>query len=174
MLRFLKKLNFIIFIIVLLVSNKANSEVSYINLDELMSKSIVGKYINEMFENEKKNIFNNFTKIEEQLKNNEKKILSQKNILKKEEYRKKVENFQKDVKNYNSERKETLENLNKRKVTTTKKIIEILNPILTNYMEENSISIILRKKDIIIAKKSLDITYNIIELLNIKIQKINF
>ena len=174
MLKFIKKFNFVIFVAILFFPNKVYSEVSYINLDELMSKSIVGIYINETFENEKKNIFNNFKKTEEQLKNKEKKILSQKNILKKEEYQKKVEKFQNEIKNYNLERKKTLEKLNKRRINSTKKIIEILNPILTKYMDENSISIILRKKDIIVAKKSLDITANIIDLLNIQIQKIDF
>ena len=174
MLKFIKKFNFVIFLAILFFPNKVYSEVSYINLDELMSKSIVGIYINETFENEKKNIFNNFKKTEEQLKNKEKKILSQKNILKKEEYQKKVEKFQNEIKNYNLERKKTLEKLNKRRINSTKKIIEILNPILTKYMDENSISIILRKKDIIVAKKSLDITANIIDLLNIQIQKIDF
>ena len=54
----------------------------------------------------------------------------------------------------------------------TKQIIENLNPILTSYMEENSISLIIRKKDIIIGKNSLNITDNIILLLDKKITKI--
>ena len=169
-----KILKTITIIIIFFISNKAFSEVSYINLDELINKSIVGQYINETFENEKKKIFNNFKEKEDKLKINEKKILSQKNILKKEEYQKKVDDFQKDVNKYKSERKEIIENLNNRRIKATKKIIEILNPILTKYMQKNSISIILRKKDLIVAKKSLDITSNIIELLNIEIQKINF
>jgi len=41
-------------------------------------------------------------------------------------------------------------------------------------MKTNSISLILRKKDIIVGKKSLDITSDIIELLNKEIQEINF
>lgn len=169
-----KILKTIIIIIIFFISNKAFSEVSYINLDELMNKSIVGQYINETFENEKKRIFSNFKEKERELKITEKKILSQKNILKNEEYQIKVDNFKKDVNKYKSERKEIIENLNNRRIKATKRIIEILNPILTKYMQENSISVILRKKDLIVAKKSLDITSSIIELLNIEIQKINF
>ena len=41
-------------------------------------------------------------------------------------------------------------------------------------MKDNSISLILRKKDIIVAKKNLDITSDIVKLLDIEIQKINF
>lgn len=176
MLKDIKNIKILIFIFLILsiFVTKANSEVVYINLNELMKKSVVGKYIDENFEKEKKNILNNLKKTEENLKNNEKKILGQKNILKKEEYQKKVENFQKEVKNYKLERKKSLENLKNRRINATKKVIEILNPILTMYMEENSISIILRKKDIIVAKKTLDITLNIIDLLNKEIQKIDF
>jgi len=41
-------------------------------------------------------------------------------------------------------------------------------------METNSISLILKKKDVIVGRKSLDITLDIIELLNKEIQEINF
>ena len=122
----------------------------------------------------KKKIFKKFKENEQNLKKEEKEILTQKNILKKDEYQRKVESFQKKVKDYNSVRKENLQNLNNRRISATKKIIEILNPILTKYMKDNSISLILRKKDIIVAKKNLDITSDIVKLLDIEIQKINF
>ena len=41
-------------------------------------------------------------------------------------------------------------------------------------MKVNSVSLILRKKDIIEGKKSLDISSEVIELLNKEIQKIDF
>jgi len=61
----------------------------------------------------------------------------------------------------------------KKKVDATTKFFEILSPILTDYSKNNSISIILRKKDIVIAKSDLDITDKIIELINLKIKKIS-
>lgn len=169
-----KNTSFIILILIIFFTNKAYSDVSYLNLNELMTKSIVGKYINETYEVEKKKIFKKFKENEQNLKKEEKEILTQKNILKKDEYQRKVESFQKKVKDYNSVRKENLQNLNNRRISATKKIIEILNPILTKYMKDNSISLILRKKDIIVAKKNLDITSDIVKLLDIEIQKINF
>jgi len=41
-------------------------------------------------------------------------------------------------------------------------------------VEDNSITIVFPKKNIIVAKKSLDITDPIIELLNNKLKKIDF
>jgi len=94
--------------------------------------------------------------------------------LKKEEYQNQVIKLQNEVKSYNKKRKKILDELNKKKVQSSKKVFEKLNPILTDYMKTNSISLILRKKDIIVGKKSLDITSDIIELLNKEIQEINF
>ncbi len=54
-----------------------------------------------------------------------------------------------------------------------KKFFDIITPILENYSKSNDISIILRKKDIVIAKTNLDITNEIIELVNSKVKKIN-
>ena len=57
---------------------------------------------------------------------------------------------------------------------TVKEILELLNPIITNYVESNSIIMVLPKKNIIVGKKNLDISDQIINLLNYKIIKINF
>ena len=98
MFKAIKNTIFIIFILIIFSINRAYSEVSYLNLNELMSKSIVGNFINETYEAEKKKILNNFKKNEEHLKSEEKKILSQKNILKKDEYQKKVEIYHQALK----------------------------------------------------------------------------
>ena len=139
-----------------------------------MNNSIVGKHINTIIDNEQKKISEKFTNEEKELRNKENKLLGQKNILKKEEYQSQFIKLQNEVKTYNKKRKKILDELNKKKVQSSKKVFEKLNPILTDYMKTNSISLILRKKDIIVGKKSLDITSDIIELLNKEIQEINF
>ena len=64
-------------------------------------------------------------------------------------------------------------NLAKQRVQLTNKLITEINPILANYSNENSISLIIQKKNIIIGKKELDITDEVIKLLDKKIKKIN-
>ena len=66
------------------------------------------------------------------------------------------------------------DNLNKIKINNTKKILEILNPIIAEFVESNSISLVFPKKNIIVGKKKLDITDQIIILLNNKIKTLNF
>ena len=64
--------------------------------------------------------------------------------------------------------------IEEKKIKYTKVVLNALNPIISKYVEENSILIVLPKKNIIIAKKNLDITNIIMDLLNNELKKINF
>ena len=86
---------------------------------------------------------------------------------------KKLTRLKKKISDYKKNRKIKIDSVSKKKVDATTKFFEILNPILADYSKENSISIILRKKDIVIAKSDLDITDSIIELVNSKVKKIS-
>ena len=58
----------------------------------------------------------------------------------------------------------------------TNALIQLINPILIEYSNEKSISMILQKKNLIIGQKELDITIDIIKLVdkNIKEFKIKW
>ena len=162
----------VILFISLVYSQNLNAQIVYINLDKVMRDSLVGKSLNEYIENEQKKIKENFQIKEKEIKDKETKIISQKNILKKEEIQIKIEKLRQEVKTYNEEKKKILKDLQKKKIDQTQQIINNLNPILADYMEKNSISLIIRKKDIIIGRNNLNITSNIISLLDKKIVKI--
>ena len=49
-------------------------------------------------------------------------------------------------------------------------LLNLINPIITEYMQNNSISIIFDKKNIYIANKNYDISNNLIELINKKLK----
>ena len=51
------------------------------------------------------------------------------------------------------------------------KILQTLNPILTNYVEENNISLVVEKKNILVGVKTLDITNQILLIFNEEIKK---
>ena len=70
-------------------------------------------------------------------------------------------------------RKEKIDFVSKKKVNGTKQLLKEINPILADFSKKNDISLIMRKKDIVIAKTSLDITNKIIQLVNSKVKKIN-
>ena len=62
--------------------------------------------------------------------------------------------------------------LNNKRVKAKKELMDNLNIILADFANKNEISFILNKKNVVIAKKDLDITDDIIKLLDQKIKKI--
>ena len=101
-------------------------------------------------------------------------LFQKKNIIEKNIYNEKVDQIKVRINNYNNDRQEFKKNLDKRKLIYTNKLLENLNPIISNYVEQNSISVVLPKKMIIIGKKNLDITIPVLKILDKTIQKINF
>ena len=103
-----------------------------------------------------------------------KKIVSQKNILKKEEFDKLVINYDKELKSFNNLRKKKKNDFDKFRIESSKKILDLLNPIIKNFLKNESIKILLQKEKIIFADDELDITKEILELFNNKHKKIKF
>ncbi len=153
------------------LSNENN--LVYIDLNKIMNNSIAGKSItSQLEENHKKNI-SKLKEIEEKLKKEESEIISQKNILSKEEYEKKIIDLREKAKKFRKERNENINNLNNQRLEATAKIIKLVKPILSEYSEKNSISIIIDKKNVIIGKTALDITDDILKIVDDEIGKIN-
>ena len=151
------------------------NKIVYIDMDLLISKSLAGKSINTQIKSQNKSNLEKFKKIESDIKKEDEDISNKKNIISEDEYKKMVSQLNKKIKNYRVMVSENVDKNNKLKISATKKLIKKLNPILSDYSEKNSISIILQKRDIIIGKNSLNITDDIIKLLdeNVKEIKIN-
>jgi Skp family chaperone for outer membrane proteins len=115
----------------------------------------------------------NFKVSDDNFKDKEKKILAKKNLITNEEINKELKSLQIDFQSY---RKNKMSEIKKFKAKRNKNIlnfIKLINPIIENYMTENSISILLDKKNIFIASKDYDITKNLITLIDNKIKSID-
>ena len=82
------------------------------------------------------------------------------------ELRNKVSEIQK-------ERGRLLENVAKQRAKARNEILKNLNPIVKNYMNEKKIRMVIDKKNILLADETLDITKDIMALLNKKLKSIN-
>ena len=60
------------------------------------------------------------------------------------------------------------------KKVSKKKIIDLLNPLITNYLQKESIQLLLQKDKIIFGDDKLDITKEILKIFNEKHSKISF
>ena len=101
-------------------------------------------------------------------------LITQKNILEKSKFEYEVKILNQEINAYRTERNKITDQLNKKKINYTKEVLNHLNSIITDFVEKNSISLVLPKKNIIVGKKNLDITPEILKLLNNKIKEIVF
>ena len=165
---------FIYFILIIFFTTSLKAQIAYIDMNLVLNKSEVGKYLNSHIEKIKKKNIEKFKEIEKNLIDKEKLLISQQNILDNNEFDKKLAILKKEVNKYKSDKKLHVDQLNKIKIDSTKQILKVLNPIITKYVDLNSISLVIPKKNIIIGKKNLDITDQIIKQLDENLKKLNF
>tara|TARA_B100000989_G_C19410772_1_gene414252 strand:- start:237 stop:746 length:510 start_codon:yes stop_codon:yes gene_type:complete len=169
----MKKLIFFLFLFNSIIFN-SKAEIAYIDIGYILNESDVGKSLNNYIQSIKDKDITKYKKLENELKKKENTLIAQKNILNEEEFQKKLSILTLEVKKFRSDKKLSIDELKKIKIENTKEILRVLNPIITEYVELNSISIVIPKKNIIVGKKNLDITNQIIKLLNQDIKKFNF
>ena len=165
----------IVLSIILFVINplKASDiKIVYIDTDKVLNESMVGKNVKKQLDIINKRNTSKFEQIEKELIEEEKKISQQKNILSIEELENKAKNLQKKAIKFNNDIKKNKKNLILKNNEATKKILDTLNPILSDFASKNSIQIILQKKHIVIGRGDLDITDEILIIINEKIKNI--
>ena len=170
----MKKYLIIIFFIFNIFTINAYSKIAYIDIKIILNESNVGKSLNSHLKSLNSEYSKKYSKIEKELLEKEKTLLAQKNIIEKNEFNKKIRNLSDEINKYKNDKKLSNDKLNKIKIENTKEILRILNPIIAKYVENNDISLVLKKTNIIVGKKDLDITEKIIKLLNGEINKLNF
>ena len=143
-----------------------NAEIAFIDINYILNNSDVGKSLNSHLDKINKKHIQTFQKIENALIKKEKVLIAQQNVINEQEFKKKINILSEEVKKYRNDKNKSKEDLNKIKILNTKKILKMMNPIITNYVENNAISLVIPKKNIIVEKKKLDITNKILEILN--------
>ena len=161
-----------IFFFIFVSSFAEEQKIVYLNLDKIMQQSIAGKSIKKQLENLYKENLEKFKKNDEILKSKEKKIITQKNILSKEDFQKELTGLRKEIINFQKEQVKARDEINKLRVGATNQLVSKLSPILEEYAKENSISLILQKKNIVMGKKEIEITDEILSITNEKIKNI--
>ena len=162
------------FSIFLFFINSVNSEqnIAFINMDKVISTSNAGSSIlKQLTDLNNKNL--QFLKNEEKkFKEKETKLISQKNIISEADFQNKVNELKSEIKNYNQNRDKMINEFNKLKVDNTNNLLKLINPILLKFSDDKEISIVLQKKDLVVAKTELDITEDIIKIVNAEIKEI--
>jgi len=164
----------IIFFFLFINIVEASDNIRFIDINYIVNNSISGKDLTKIIEKKNEKISSELNKFGKELEQKKNKIVSQKNILKKEELDNLIKDYEKEAKKFNDLRKKKRDEFNSFSINSKKKIIDLLNPIITSYLKKESIQILLQKDKIIFGNDNLDITREILELFNDKHKKINF
>ena len=152
----------------------ANVKIAFIDLNFIINNSMAGTSIKTFINDLSKEKNKDFEVIESEIKEDENGLISKKNIIEESVYNQKVNEIRVRINDYKLERQNFNKNLNEKKIKFNNLLLEKLNPIISTYVEKNSITMVLPKKMIIIGKKNLDITKQILEALDKSVQKIDF
>ena len=93
--------------------------------------------------------------------------------MSKEEYDKKVLILNEDFKKYQDEVRDKLKLTKSKRDKALKKILSELNVLLSNYSNENELTFIIDQKNIIIGRTDLNVTSEILKLIDLKLKKVS-
>jgi Skp family chaperone for outer membrane proteins len=162
-----------ILVIFLFFTNQSFSEqkIAFIDMDKVISTSKSGSSIlKQLTDVNNKN--SKFLKDEKKkFKDKETKLIAQKNILSETDFKNKLNELRSEIKNYNQNRNKILADFNKLKIDNTNNLLKLINPILVKFSNEKKIAIILQKKDLVVAKTQLDITDEVIKIVNSEVKE---
>ena len=165
----------ILFFIFFYSSNYCFSEqIVYINMEKIMKVSKAGKKIIEKINKSNEVNINKFKKIEEDLKEQERKLISKQNVISEDEFKSKIEELRKKISEYRMKRQNIIQEATKKRLMVSAEFSNKIKPILGEYAAKNNISIIVQKKNIIMGKKELDITDDILKIVDEQIPTIKF
>ena len=149
------------------------AEVPYfIDFKYILNQSDAGKKAQQTLKNKLDNGIKKIQAKEKSIQEEEKKIIAQKKIISSEEYKKKVDELRNKVSTLQKERNKLLNDVSKQRTKARNELLKNLNPIIRDYMKQKQIRMVIDKKNLLVAEDSLDITKDIMALLNNKLKSI--
>ena len=162
---------------VLLILNFYNvsfaEETYFIDMNKLLNQSKAGKEAQDFL---KKKITTGDKKLKEEgelLKKEEIDLIAKKKTLSEDEYKKILNQLREKNVKFQRERANFTKVIATQRSEARNRLLKALNPILTKYMSENNIQIIIDKKYVIMANSKIDLTSKILEILNKELKSLN-
>ena len=165
------KLNIIILFIFFInfSLSHAAEKLAFIDLDKVLKNSNLGKSLLAEIEDLNKKNIKELKNKEAELKKNESDINKKKNIMSEDEFNKEVNTLKEKIIKFREQKNKMVAVLEKKKSDDLNDFFSKISPIIQNYMDQNSIDILLERKNVFIGKNNSDITNIIIVEINKKL-----
>ena len=164
---YLNRFILIIIIFFTFINTSISKEnIAFVNVDYLIQNSNIGKKsLANINDKDKKNL-DNLKKKNQILQDLESSIKKKKNVISDEAYNKEVIDFKKKFQEFSKEKNKIVQEFNIFKKKEIKNIFKKINPIINDYMEENSVNLLFDSKNIFMGKKKLNLTEDILKKIN--------
>tara|TARA_B100000886_G_scaffold339533_1_gene305284 strand:- start:2262 stop:2786 length:525 start_codon:yes stop_codon:yes gene_type:complete len=162
----MKKIFFFFIILYNLFTINSLSSTVYLDVQYIIDNSKIGLFYKNKLQKKYSKLNSDLNNEENKLKEKETEINNQKNILKKEEIKKKFNQLNILLQKYQTNRQKLSKMILEDKQSYSNIILSLLNPLLTKYVETNDIKLVIEKKNVLVGVKTLDITKDILSLID--------
>jgi Skp family chaperone for outer membrane proteins len=162
----LKIIYIFLFIFLSFENVHADTNIKFIDIEFLIQNSVEGQKLIKELDKKKKDNSNLLKKKEVSLRSKEKELQKKKNIITKDEFNAEVSELRNDIDLFNKERNKINDEFNQDRLKKLSILIDDFNKVINNYIDNNSIDIVIDKKNLYMGKKSSDITSEILSKLN--------
>ena len=166
---------YFLFFFILLNSNSVAlaNKIAYIDLDLILQNTNYGKNVFKIIENYKDRKHDEVLDSERKLKSLEQNILNKKNIVSEAEYNSELNDFQKKMYDLNVFKQQVKIEFNNFRDKEISNFFNKINPLIQTYLNNNSIDVLFNIENIIVGKENLDITNEIVKIINQNIKQTN-
>ena len=144
----------------------SKENIGFVNVDYLIQNSNIGKKLLANINDKDKKNLDNLKKKNKILQDLESSIKKKKNVISDEAYNKEVIDFKKKFQEFSKEKNKIVKEFNVFKKKEIENIFKKINPIINNYMEENSVNLLFDSKNIFMGAKKLNLTEDILKKIN--------
>ena len=168
--RFLHKLLLILIIFSTSINFSNSKETAFVDIDFIIANSNIGKKVLLSINKLDKENIENLKKKNKSLQELEITIKNKKNIISDDAFKKEVASFQAKVQKFKEEKNEIVKKFNEVKRKELENVFKKISPIINDYMEENSVSVLLDSKNIFMGSKKSNLTEDILNKINKEIK----
>ena len=166
----MKNLNRILFIFLIFFSSfnfaNASDQIAFIDIDYIIKNSNIGKATMEKINKLDQENVKKLKAQNKELKDQEIELKNKENIISKEAFEEEVKKLRKKINIYSNEKNIMVKNLNQFKKVELDKVFKKIGPIVSKYMEKNSITMVFDTKNMFMGNSKSDITEEILKEIN--------
>ncbi len=153
--------------------DKAGASVAVVNVQKILTESKAAESIQGQAQKRRKELQEEFSKLEDSLRENEKKLLEQRASLSTEEFMKKRDDFEQKLLEARSKAQRERRTLDEALLSATNTIRGEILKVVSKLAEERGYDLVLTRQNIVLVSKSHDITEDVLGAVNKALPKLN-